>query len=551
MKFYRTHVLVAQDTKSILAGSKRIEETLIEEIKLAGLENEIRVIPTGSLGYSENNQVAIAIYPDNIIYAPVLTSSVKEIVEEHFLKGRIIKALAHPMKHKEISMEERTSENQLNIDVQKRIILKNVGQINPESIHEYIAADGYMALEKALSEMTPESVIEEMKTSELRGRGGAGFPTGLKWQFTRPNPGPTKYVICNADEGEPGTFKDREIMEGDPHKMVEGMILAAYAVGGTDGYIYIRGEYNLSINRLQKAIDACYEYGLLGKNILGTDFSFDLCIHTGAGAYICGEETALINSIEGKRGEPRKKPPYPPSQGLWQKPTLVNNVETFANVPAIINHGGEWYKTLGVEGSYGTKLFSLMGDLNWKGTIEIPFGTTIGKIVDTIGHGVRYDRVLKGIILGGSSGSLIVPGELNTPIDFQSLSRIEAGPGSGSILVMDETRCIVDICLNIAEFFRHESCGKCTPCREGNAQICHLLEMISYGYGLPEDLEKLERIANTMMETSFCPLGQTAPSVLLQALKKFRGEFLAHIDENICPAGVCEINFVEEECSCG
>ena len=547
MKFYRMHVLVAQDTRSIMAGAKRVEEALNEEIRLAGLEDEIRVIPTGSLGFSDKDQVAIAIYPDNIIYCPVLVSTVPEIVKEHFLKGRIVKALAHPMEQKEVTMEERTSENQMNLDVQKRILLKNVGKIDPENIQEYIAADGYVALEKALFEMTPENVIEEVKTSELRGRGGAGFPTGLKWQFTRPNPGSEKYVICNADEGEPGTFKDREIMEGDPHKMIEGMIIAAYAIGGTHGYIYIRGEYTLSIQRLQKAIDDCYEYGFLGKNILGTDFSFELCIHAGAGAYGCGEETALINSIEGKRGEPRKKPPYPPSEGLWQKPTLVNNVETFANVPAIISHGGSWYQSIGVEGSRGTKLFSLMGDVNWKGTIEIPFGTSVGDIVQNIGHGVRYDRQLKGIILGGSSGSLLVPEELTTPVDFHSLAQIEAGPGSGSIVVMDETRWIVDICLNIAEFFRHESCGKCTPCREGTAQICHLLEMIATGNGLPEDLDHLEKISQTMMDSSFCPLGQTAPSVLKQALKKYHQEFIEHIHNNNCPAGVCNMNFTEED----
>lgn len=542
MKFYRSHVLVAEDNKSLLIGSKRIEEALIEQIKAKGLDNEIRVIPTGSLGY-ENQGVALAVYPEGIIYNPVTLDDIPLIVEEHLLKGRVVKKLVAPFKNHQILMG--TYETNLIQDVQQRLVLENVGIIDPENIEEYIGRDGYVALEKALFTMKPGDVIQEMKTSELRGRGGAGFPTGLKWNFTALSQNEMKYVICNADEGEPGTFKDREIMEGDPHKLLEGMMIAGYATGGKIGYIYIRGEYDLSIKRLEKAIIDARNYGLLGTNILGSSFSFDIFVHKGAGAYVCGEETALIESIEGKRGEPRKKPPYPPTAGLWQKPTLVNNVETLANVPLIVARGGAWYKEIGVEGSRGTKLFSLMGDLNWKGVVEIPFGTPIKDIIQNIGNGVKQDKKLKGIILGGSSGFLLLPSELNTPVDFNSLARIEAGPGSGSIVVMDETRCIVDMVINIAEFFRHESCGKCTPCRVGNAQIVSILERIASGEGKEADLQNLEDIAKTMMQASFCPLGQAAPNVLMQAIKKFREEFLVHINEKKCPNAVCEINSEE------
>lgn len=544
MKFYRSHVLVAEDTKSLLIGAKRIEEALMESIQRFGLQDEIRVIPTGSLGY-EDQGVAVAVYPEGIVYCPVTLEKIPHIVEEHLLKGRVVSSLLAPLKNQNIS--KGTYETQYIKDIQQRLVLENVGIINPESIDEYIARDGYVALEKALFSMKPEDIIQEVKTSELRGRGGAGFPTGMKWDFTAKSINDMKYVICNADEGEPGTFKDREIMEGDPHKLLEGMLLAGYATGGKIGYIYIRGEYDLSIRRLEKAIQDARQYGLLGDHILGSSFSFDIFVHKGAGAYVCGEETALIESIEGKRGEPRKKPPYPPTAGLWMKPTVVNNVETLANIPMIITKGGNWYKTIGVEGSRGTKLFSLMGDLNWKGVVEIPFGTTIGDIVNNIGHGIKDDKKLKGIILGGSSGFLILPSEMNTSVDFQSLARIEAGPGSGSIVAMDESRCIVDMLLNIAEFFRHESCGKCTPCRVGNDQIVHVLERIAGGEGKPEDITTLEELAKTMNNTSFCPLGQAAPNILVQALKKFREEMLVHIHEKKCLVHACPFEAVSLE----
>lgn len=431
-----------------------------------------------------------------------------------------------------------------------KVITDLVGIINPEDINDYISKGGYDSLKKALTTMQPSQVIDEVKKSELKGRGGAGFPTGLKWDFTAKAAGTDKYIVCNADEGEPGTFKDRVIMEGDPHKLIEGIILTAYATGGNKGYIYIRGEYTLSIQRLQLAIKQAYAKGYLGKNIMGTTFSFDLQIHMGAGAYICGEETALIESIEGKRGEPRKKPPYPPTNGLWGMPTVVNNVETLSNIPSIIKHGAEWYKKIGVEGSRGTKLFCLQGDLNWRGTIEIPFGEKISTIIEHFGKGVKDDKKIKGLILGGPSTFLLTPDEINTQADFISLSEIDAGIGSGAIIVMDETRCIVRNVKIIAEFFRHESCGKCTPCRIGNEQIVYILEKISSGEGKIEDLQNLEEISRTMTHASFCPLGQSSSNILMQALVKYREEFLIHIVDRYCPSGSCaklSDQYVEEK----
>ncbi|MGB9769437.1 MULTISPECIES: NADH-quinone oxidoreductase subunit NuoF [Caldisericum] len=545
MKLYRSHILVAEDSKSLAKGAKEIEELLTKEIRNIGLENEILVAPTGSLGY-EDLGVAIAVYPDGVIYAPVKPSDVPLIVKEHLLKGRIVKEIAHEIGKKDVILKETRAERVLSI--QERVLLKRVGMINPESIEEYIAEDGYLALEKAL-ENGPEWVLEEVKASELRGRGGAGFPTGKKWEFTAKAKSDVKYVICNADEGEPGTFKDRVIMEGDPHLLIEGMILAGYATGANYGYIYIRGEYDLSIKRLQKAIDQARSYGFLGENILGSGFNFDIEIKKGAGAYICGEETALIESIEGKRGEPRKKPPYPPTYGLWGKPTVINNVETLANIPPIVVNGAEWFKKFGVPGSYGTKLFSLMGDINYKGVIEIPFGVKLSSIINDVGFGVKGGKSLKGVILGGVSGSLITPGELDTPVDFNSLAKIEAGPGSGSIVVLSEDRCIVDIAKNIAYFFRHESCGKCTPCRVGTEEMYKIIDYISRGLGEESDLTRLEKLSTTMKLTSFCGLGQTAPNIISQSLVKYRTEWLEHIKQRKCNANVCEFEEITEEVS--
>ena len=542
MKLYRTHILVAEDSKSLTKGAKEIENLLLEEIRRLGLEEEILVVPTGSLGF-EDIGVAIAVYPDSVIYAPVLPKDVPRIAKEHLLKGRIVRDLAQEIKKKDVSMG--TSRTEKVLSVQQKVLLKNVGAINPESIEEYIASDGYLALEKAF-ENGPDWVIEEVKKSELRGRGGAGFPTGKKWEPTKNAESDEKYVVCNADEGEPGTFKDRVLMEGNPHLLIEGMILAGFATGAKHGYIYIRGEYDLAIKRLKKAIEQARVYGLLGENILGSGFDFDIDIKKGAGAYICGEETALFESMEGHRGEPRKKPPYPATYGLWGKPTVINNVETLANIPPIIMNGGDWFKQFGVAGSYGTKLFSLMGDVDYKGVIEIPFGIPLSYIINEVGFGVKQGKKLKAVILGGVSGSLITPAEIDTPVDFNSLARIEAGPGSGSIVVLSEDRCIVDITKNILYFFRHESCGKCTPCRVGTEEMYRTVDRISKGFGEESDLRKLELISNSMKLTSFCGLGQTAPIILYQSLTKFRDEWMSHIKERKCPANVCKFEPLEE-----
>ena len=542
MKLYRTHILVAEDSKSLTKGAKEIENLLLDEIRKLGLEDEILVVPTGSLGF-EDIGVAIAVYPDGVIYAPVVPKDVSRIAKEHLLKGRIVRELAQEIKKKDVSMG--TSRTEKVLSVQQKVLLKNVGAINPESIEEYIASDGYLALEKAFNN-GPDWVIEEVKKSELRGRGGAGFPTGKKWEPTKNAESDEKYIVCNADEGEPGTFKDRVLMEGNPHLLIEGMILAGFATGASRGYIYIRGEYDLAIKRLKKATEQARVYGLLGENILGSGFDFDIEIKKGAGAYICGEETALFESMEGHRGEPRKKPPYPATYGLWGKPTVINNVETLANIPPIIMNGADWFKKFGVAGSYGTKLFSLMGDVDYKGVIEIPFGIPLSYIINEVGFGVKQGKELKAVILGGVSGSLITPEEIDTPVDFNSLARIEAGPGSGSIVVLDEDRCIVDITKNILYFFRHESCGKCTPCRVGTEEMYRIVDRISKGFGEETDLKKLELISNSMKLTSFCGLGQTAPNIISQSLTKFRDEWMSHIKERKCPANVCKFEPLEE-----
>jgi len=528
----KRRILVSEDSKSVLSGAKEIEKLIKEELIKRNLSETVSVFPTGSLGY-EDIGVAVAVYPDNVLYVPVRSKEdVQRIVEEHFINGKIVKQLQKPFK--------RFSQIEKIMGIQQRIVLENVGKINPEDIKEYIAFDGYVGFENALR-MSPENVIKEIENSELRGRGGAGFPTGKKWEFTAKAKSDKKYIICNADEGEPGTFKDRTIMEGDPHRVIEGMLIAGYATGANEGIIYVRGEYTLSIERLEKAIDQAYDLGLLGNNILGSNFSFDVQIKKGAGAYVCGEETALLNSIEGKRGEPRKKPPYPPTTGLWGKPTVINNVETLANIPAIMRNGAEWFKQFGVPGSYGTKLFSLNGDLNWKGVVEVPFGTPLSFIINEIGGGLKDNLSLKAVILGGVSGSLLKPDEIDIPVDFNSLAKIEAGPGSGSITALNEKRCIVDVAKNIAKFFRHESCGKCTPCRVGTDEMYKIIDRISKGQGKESDVELIEKLGTTMKLTSFCGLGQTAPNIILQSLKKFPDEWNAHIFDKRCPVNVCSM----------
>ena len=526
-------VLVSVDSNSILLGARHFLNYLKDLVKEYNLESTVDVLETGSMGvYMEG--VIFTILPDGVHYLVKKTDDVKLILEEHLLKGRRVLSLEIPPEKIKKTVEvEKVAE-------ETRIVLQNVGEIDPMNIEEYIARDGYFALAKVLKEMKPEDVIDEIKKSGLRGRGGAGFPTGLKWEFTAKASGDQKYVLCNADEGEPGTFKDRLIMEGDPHSLIEGMIIAGYAVGATKGYIYIRGEYYGSIDTIRKAIEDAYEYGFLGKDILGSGFSFDLSVRLGAGAYVAGEETALIESIEGKPAKPRLKPPYPPTFGLFGKPTVVNNVETFVNVPRIILKGADWFKSFGTESSPGTKVFSLVGNVVKKGIVEVPLGTTVRDLIFKFGGGVEGGKKLKIVQTGGTAGTFIGPDKLDVPLDYDSYQNYGVSLGSGVILVADETHCAVDLALNTMRFYEHESCGKCTPCREGTKLAVQILERISKGQGKKEDLELLREIAKAAGETSFCGLGQSIPVPLLSILENFKEEFEAHIDAERCPAGVCK-----------
>jgi len=526
-------VLVSVDSNSVLLGARHFLNYLKDLVKEYNLESTVDVLETGSMGvYMEG--VIFTILPDGVHYLVKKTDDVKLILEEHLLKGRRVLSLEIPPEKIKKTVEvEKVAE-------ETRIVLQNVGEIDPMNIEEYIARDGYFALAKVLKEMKPEDVIDEIKESGLRGRGGAGFPTGLKWEFTAKASGDQKYVLCNADEGEPGTFKDRLIMEGDPHSLIEGMIIAGYAVGATKGYIYIRGEYYGSIDTIRKAIEDAYEYGFLGENILGSGFSFDLSVRLGAGAYVAGEETALIESIEGKPAKPRLKPPYPPTFGLFGKPTVVNNVETFVNVPRIILKGADWFKSFGTESSPGTKVFSLVGNVVKKGIVEVPLGTTVRDLIFKFGGGVEGGRKLKIVQTGGTAGTFIGPDKLDVPLDYDSYQNYGVSLGSGVILVADETHCAVDLALNTMRFYEHESCGKCTPCREGTKLAVQILERISKGQGKKEDLDLLREIAKAAGETSFCGLGQSIPVPLLSILENFKEEFEAHIDAERCPAGVCK-----------
>ena len=526
-------VLVSVDSNSVLLGARHFLNYLKDLVKEYNLESTVDVLETGSMGvYMEG--VIFTILPDGVHYLVKKTDDVKLILEEHLLKGRRVLSLEIPPEKIKKTVEvEKVAE-------ETRIVLQNVGEIDPMNIEEYIARDGYFALTKVLKEMKPEDVIDEIKKSGLRGRGGAGFPTGLKWEFTAKASGDQKYVLCNADEGEPGTFKDRLIMEGDPHSLIEGMIIAGYAVGATKGYIYIRGEYYGSIDTIRKAIEDAYEYGFLGENILGSGFSFDLSVRLGAGAYVAGEETALIESIEGKTAKPRLKPPYPPTFGLFGKPTVVNNVETFVNVPRIILKSADWFKSFGTESSPGTKVFSLVGNVVRKGIVEVPLGTTVRDLIFKFGGGVEGGRKLKIVQTGGTAGTFIGPDKLDVPLDYDSYQNYGVSLGSGVILVADETHCAVDLALNTMRFYEHESCGKCTPCREGTKLAVQILERISKGQGKKEDLDLLREIAKAAGETSFCGLGQSIPVPLLSILENFKEEFEAHIGAERCPAGVCK-----------
>ncbi len=550
MEFARAHVLVCGGTGCTSSGSHKLIQEFEKQLQENHLEKEVKVIQTGCFGLCALGPVVV-VYPEGSFYSMVKEEDVKEIVEEHLLKGRIVTRLLY-----EETVEDNTIKSLNEVDFykkQRRIALRNCGVINPENIEEYIAFDGYQALGKALTSMTPDEVIEEVKKSGLRGRGGAGFSTGMKWMFTAKADGSNgKYVCCNADEGDPGAFMDRSVLEGDPHAIIEAMSIAAYAVGADQGYIYIRAEYPIAVKRLQIAIRQAKEYGLLGENIFGTDFKFNLDIRLGAGAFVCGEETALMTSIEGKRGEPRPRPPFPANKGLWQKPTLLNNVETYANIPQIINNGAEWFASIGTEKSKGTKVFALGGKIKNTGLVEIPMGTTLREIVEEIGGGIPNGKRFKAAQTGGPSGGCIPASLIDTPIDYDSLIQIGSMMGSGGLIVMDEDTCMVDIAKFFLEFTVDESCGKCTPCRVGTKRMLEILDRITKGKGTIEDLDRLEVLAESIKSAALCGLGQTAPNPVLSTLRYFKDEYLAHVVDKRCPAGVCKdlLSFRIDEGKC-
>ena len=543
----RSHVLICGGTGCTSSGSKVLMSTFEEELKKQGLEDEIKIVQTGCFGLCALGPVVI-VYPEGTFYSHVRKEDVAEIVEEHLLKGRLVDRLVYKDVAEEVkdAAERHVSLNDTNFyKTQKRVALRNCGLINPENIDEYIAMDGYAALGKVLTEMTPEQVIQEVKDSGLRGRGGGGFPTGLKWSFTAANAADQKYVVCNADEGDPGAFMDRSVLEGDPHCIVEAMTICGYATGATEGYVYVRAEYPIAVKRLQIAIDEAREYGLLGKNIFDSGFDFDLHIRLGAGAFVCGEETALMTSIEGNRGEPRPRPPYPAVKGLFGKPTTENNVETFANIPQIILRGAKWFASMGTERSKGTKVFALGGKIVNTGLVEIPMGTTLREIIEDIGGGVPHGKKFKAAQTGGPSGGCIPASLIDTEIDYDNLTAIGCMMGSGGLIVMDEDNCMVDIAKFFLNFTVDESCGKCAPCRIGTKRMMELLEKITDGKGTLEDIDRLEELAYYIKENSLCGLGQTAPNPVLATLKFFRDEYIAHVVDKRCPAGVCKklLNF--------
>ena len=539
MDIYRAHVLVCGGTGCSSSGSATLIERFNEKIAEAGLDKEVKVIRTGCFGLCEAGPVVI-VYPDGTFYSHVKPEDVDEIVSEHLLKGRKVEHLVYV----EHATHEQNAEKKLD-DItfykhQHRIALRNCGVIDPENIDEYLAMDGYKALEKALTSMTREEVIDEILKSGLRGRGGGGFPTGLKWKFTYQSQNDQKYVACNADEGDPGAFMDRSILEGDPHAIIEAMAIAGYAIGASQGYIYVRAEYPIAVKRLSIAIDQAREYGLLGENIFETGFNFDLNIRLGAGAFVCGEETALMHSIEGKRGEPTARPPFPAVKGLFEKPTMLNNVETYANVAQIILHGAEWYASMGTEKSKGTKVFALGGKINNTGLVEIEMGTPLRKSIYDIGGGCPNGKKFKAVQTGGPSGGCLPESLLDTPVDYDNLIAAGSMMGSGGMIVMDEDNCMVDIARFYLEFIVDESCGKCTPCRVGTKRMLEILTRIVEGKGEEGDIEKLEELAQTIKSTALCGLGQTAANPVLSTLRFFRDEYEAHIKEKRCPAHHCK-----------
>ena len=534
---FRSHIMVCGGTGCTSSGSQKIIEAFNREIAAAGLNEEVKVIKTGCFGLCALGPIVV-VYPEGIFYSMVEEKDVKEIVEEHLVKGRPVTRLIYD---ETVQGETITSLNDTRFyKKQMRIALRNCGRIDPDNIEEYIAYDGYAALGKALTEMTPEEVIKTVLDSGLRGRGGGGFPTGRKWALGAMNHADQKYVACNADEGDPGAFMDRSILEGDPHAVIEAMAIAGYAIGATRGFVYIRAEYPIAVERLQRAIDQAREYGLLGKNIFGTDFEFDMEIKLGAGAFVCGEETALINSIEGNRGEPKPRPPFPAQKGVFGKPTVLNNVETYANIPQIILNGAEWFQGIGTEKSKGTKVFALGGKINNTGLVEVPMGTTLRTVVEEIGGGIPNGGTFKAAQTGGPSGGCIPASLIDTPIDYDNLVAIGSMMGSGGLIVMDETTCMVDIAKFFLEFTVEESCGKCTPCRVGTKRLLELLDKITSGNGELSDLDKIEELCNFIKEDSQCGLGQCAPNPVLSTLHYFRDEYIAHVVDKKCPAGVCK-----------
>ena len=535
----RSHVLICGGTGCTSSGSVAVREAMAKELELAGLSDEVKIVQTGCFGLCANGPIMI-IYPEGTFYSHVKVDDVKEIVEEHLLKGRLVERLLHKETDEGVTETVHSLSDTKFYKKQHRVALRNCGVINPESIDEYIGTDGYQALGKVLTEMKPQEVIDTILASGLRGRGGAGFPTGRKWQFAADQPAGKKYVVCNADEGDPGAFMDRSVLEGDPHAVLEAMAIAGYAIGADEGYIYVRAEYPIAVQRLTIAINQAREYGLLGKDIFGTGFNFDVTLRLGAGAFVCGEETALLASIEGKRGEPHPRPPFPAVKGLFGKPTIINNVETLANIAQIINKGADWFASMGTEKSKGTKVFALGGKITNTGLVEIPMGTTLREIIEDIGGGIPNGKKFKAAQTGGPSGGCIPASLIDTPIDYDNLLAIGSMMGSGGLIVMDEDNCMVDIAKFFLEFTVDESCGKCVPCRTGTRRLLEILEKITSGNGEMEDLDKLEELCNYIKSTSLCGLGQTAPNPVVSTLRYFRDEYIAHIVDKKCPAGVCK-----------
>jgi NADH:ubiquinone oxidoreductase subunit F (NADH-binding)/(2Fe-2S) ferredoxin/NAD-dependent dihydropyrimidine dehydrogenase PreA subunit len=535
----RTHVLVCAGTGCTSSKSLELVKRFEEDIRMKDLQNEIKVVKTGCFGLCQKGPI-VAIHPDKVFYSHVTLGDIDEIVNEHLYKGR-------PVKRLEITdIDEETKEAIFEFEKmkfyakQKRIALRNCGTINPEDITEYIALDGYQALAKVLLEMTPKQVIDEMKKSGLRGRGGGGFPTGNKWQFAANQINDEKYVICNADEGDPGAFMDRSILEGDPHSVIEAMVIAGYAIGAQHGYVYIRAEYPIAVERLKLAITQAEEYGMLGDNIFSTSFKFNIEIRLGAGAFVCGEETALIASIEGKRGMPVVKPPFPAVKGVWGKPTIINNVETFANIPTIINNGADWFASIGTEKSKGTKVFALGGKIVNTGLVEVPMGTTLREVIYEIGGGCPNHKNFKAVQTGGPSGGCLTEEHLDTPIDFDNLIALGSMMGSGGMIILDEDNCMVDVARFYMDFIVDESCGKCTPCRVGTKRMLEMLNDITEGRGTLKTLTDLETLAYHVKDSSLCGLGQTASNPVLSTLKHFKEEYLAHVIDKKCPSKVCK-----------